>query len=234
MSLAILCARRVAINSNGGRRIYRALNPTKMSASIVRKQWLYSSGNCSKGVCRSRASNNDNQVKIANPSNTADSLSPSTASQRQPHERDPTKWLYKHLLAKSNEMLTTSRCKIEELCKQQQDIIPSSEEYNAWKGKLNSIICKYQESSFAAMTVIVGKMTVASETLANHVAHYNYMIRELISQAFCRVRGFLVMIIGHPMYQRCAQPFQKFLIESETARLEREKYIKEIRKMAKK
>lgn len=205
-----------------------------MSASIVRKQWLYSSGNCSKGVCRSRASNSDNQAKIENPSNTTDSLSPVTESQKQPHERDPSKWLYKHLLAKSNEMLTTSRCKIEELCREQQDIIPSSEEYKAWKGKLDSIICKYQQSCFAAMTIIVEKATVASDALANHVAQYNNMVRELVSHAFCRARGLLVMIIGHPMYQRCVQPFQKFLLESEAARLEREKYISEIRKMVKK
>lgn len=222
MSLAILLARRVAINSNGGHGIYRSLNPTKMSSRVVRKQWLYSSGNCSKGVCRSRASNSDNQAKLANPS---------TAS---PHERDPTKWLYKHLLAKSNEMLTTSRCKIEQLCREQQDIIPSAEEYKAWKGKLDSIICKYQQSCLAAMTVTVGKATVASDALANHVAKYNCMIRELVSHTFCRARGLLVMIIGHPMYLRCMQPFQKFLLESEAARLEREKYISEIHKMVKK
>lgn len=205
-----------------------------MSNSYVRKRWLYSSGNCSKGVCRSRASNSDNQAKIANPSITTDSLSPSTESQKGPHERDPTKWLYKHLLAKSNEMLTTSRCKIEELCREQQDIIPSSEEYKAWRGKLDSIICKYQKSCFAAMSIIVGKATVASDALANYVAQYNCMIREFVSYGFCRARSFLVSIIGHPMYQRFMQPFQKFLLESEAARLEREKYVHDIRKMVKK
>lgn len=234
MSLAILLARRVAINSRDGHRIYRALNPRKINVSIVQKQWLYSSGNCSKGVCRSRASSSDNQAKIANPSTTTNSVSPSNALQKRPHERDPTKWLYKQLLAKTNEMLTTSRCKFQELCREQQDIVPSSEEYKAWKGKLDSIICKYQQSCFAAMNGIVGKATVALDAMANNVARYNYVLRELIGHALCRARVLLATIRGHPMYKRCMQPFEKFILESEAARLEREKYINEIRKMVKK